>query len=408
MTNPLTGIRGRVTFTVLAVSAVLFSALGTVGFVQMASSGRAAIRERINHVLDDLERNVRGGNGTVTIAMPDGVTAEVVTASSDVPTVAAEVRVERAIEVRGTPVLLVGRSSQARLTDSLRSLFRGLWIAVPLAAIASALMAGAATRRALRPVGAITDLAATIGGSTSSAAARVPVPPTGDEIQHLAEAVNEMLARIERAGTAQRQFTSDAAHELRTPLMALQGELELLGGKPERVDGPLLERLGHLGHRLGDRIDDLVLLSTLDEGRTIDPAPVSLLALVREEAATTPGHVSGDDVTVSLDRRLVARAVRNLLANAHRHARSRVNVTVVQDGDRAWVHVDDDGPGIETTDRGAVFDRFTRLDDARAADTGGSGLGLAIVASVAAAHHGGVSAAASALGGARVSLWLPT
>ena len=108
---------------------------------------------------------------------------------------------------------------------------------------------------------------------------------------------------------AQRKFTSDASYELRSPLMALRAELELVVGRPERVDGLLLAHLDGLGHRLGERIDDLVLLSTLDEGRPIDPTTVSLLALVHDEADGVTGapNVSGDDTDVLVDRRLVAR-----------------------------------------------------------------------------------------------------
>lgn len=415
MTNPLAGIRGRVTFTVLAVTAALYSVLGTIGFVQIADSGRNAIRERIAEVLDDLDAAARSGTGTVSLSTADGVEARVVDASVPVaPPASDELQVERPSEIGGRAVVLVGTSSQARLTDSLRSLYRGLWIAIPLAAIVSSLMAGLATRRALRPVGAITDLAATIGGTDSdgsgrSAGTRVPVPETGDEIQRLAVTVNEMLDRIEAGRAAQRQFTSDAAHELRTPLMALQGELELVGNHSAAVDDELLARLDALCQRLGDRIDDLVLLSTLDEQRPLELSIESLLAIVRDEAATVAPAtvVEGDDGLVALDRALMARAVRNLLANARRHANVEVRAMVVGDGDRLWLHVDDDGPGVDPSLTEEVFRRFSRLDESRSTDRGGAGLGLAIVASVAASHGGGVALARSPMGGARLSMWLP-
>lgn len=405
VTNLFGGIRGRVTFTVLAVSALLFSVVGTIGFVMIADGGRAEIRGRIEEVLDQLENNIRAGAGTQSVSTPDGVAASVGEAGATVRP--GEIVVERAIELGGTAVVLVGRSSQARLTDSLRSLYRGLWIAIPLAAIASALMAGFATRRALRPVAAITELAGSIGAERTTA--RVPVPDTGDEIERLAVTVNEMLDRIDEGRQAHRQFTSDAAHELRTPLMALQGELELIGGHPERVDADALDRLDVLGHRLQQRIDDLVLLSTLDEGRPLVLVDGSLLQLVTDEVATSaPGtEVWGVDVVMSFDRALVGRAVRNLLTNARRHACGRVEASVLVEGERVWLHVDDDGPGIDAPSADAVFQRLARLDEARTTDAGGSGLGLAIVASVAEAHRGGVAAGRGPLGGARVSMWLP-
>ena len=409
MKNPLVGLRGRVAFTVLAVTAVLYSLLGTIGFAAIASSGRDAIRERIGVVIDELESAVRAGTGTVSLSKPDGVEAVVLPATATVPTAASgQLQVTRAVMVNGAKLTLVGTGSQAPLTDSLRSLFRGLWIAIPLASVVSALMAGLATRRALRPVGAITDLADTIGATMKGE--RVPVPSTGDEIERLARTVNEMLERIEAGRATQRQFTSDAAHELRTPLMALQGELELVTEHGAPVDAELLDRMGSLCGRLGDRIDDLVLLSTLDEDRPLALAPESLLAIARDEAAVVAPSavVAGDDTAVMLDHALLARAARNLLANAKRHAEGQVAATAEVTDGRAWLHVDDDGPGVEPAARAEMFRRFARLDEARTVDRGGAGLGLAIVASVAAAHQGGVEVGDSPLGGARLSLWLPT
>jgi signal transduction histidine kinase len=408
MRNPLVGIRGRVTFTVLAVTAVLYSALAAVGFVQIANSGRDAIRERIEVVLDELEVSVRSGSGTVTLSTPDGVTASLWASDGQLPAAAVgTIQIERAIDVRGTPVTLIGVSSQARLTDSLRSLYRGLWIAIPLAAIVSAIMAGLATRRALRPVGDITSLAGTIGAANEGA--RVPVPDTGDEIERLATTVNEMLDRIEAGRAAQRQFTSDAAHELRTPLMALQGELELVSIHNAPMDEALVTRMQSLCGRLGERIDDLVLLSTLDEDRPLALTPESLLAIVRDEAAVAAPDavVEGAETTIMVDRGLVARAVRNLLANARRHAAGEVRATIEVVDDRCWLHVDDNGSGGAPDALAEMFRRFARLDEARTVDRGGAGLGLAIVASVAATHGGGVCAATGPLGGARVSMWLP-
>ena len=401
------GVRGRVTFTVFAVSAILYSVLGTIGLVTLADNGREAIKERIEEVLDQLEGNLRNGGGALTISTNDGIDAELVIDGEPPAAVDGMLQVVREIAIGGQTALLVGRSSQARLSDSLQSLHRSLWVAVPLAAALSAAMAGLATRRALRPVGAITDLADSIGGTMSGA--RVPVPDTDDEIAHLATTLNAMLDRLDAGRVAQRQFTSDAAHELRTPLMALQGELELVSNGAQQFDAPTLDRMVALSKRLGERIDDLVLLSTLDEGRPSTPQPVDLRMLVCAELAElAPGvECTGEAVHVIADAALVARAVRNLIANATRHRQKTFSVTVERHADRAVVHVDDDGPGIPDHLRHDVFGRFTRLDEARGTRSGGSGLGLAIVASVAAAHGGGVAATESPLGGARFTLWLP-
>jgi signal transduction histidine kinase len=398
--------------TVLVVTACLYSLLGTIGFLYIADGGRDAIRERVNGVVDQLEAGLRRGVGAVSIVTPDGVEAMALAPDQAPPPAPGDVQVSRSVTIGSQPFVLFGHASQAPLTDSLRSLHTGLWIGVPLAVLVTAAFAGLATRRALRPVSVITEQAAAI--DAHDVATRVPVPDTDDEVEHLARTVNEMLDRIAAGQQAQRQFTSDAAHELRTPLTALLGEIELARRSSTPPDAAALERLDALGQRLARRVDDLVLLSTLDEQPPLDRRPTDLLELVRTETTTMPSRVgsarieiAGDETTAPVDERLVARAVRNLLTNACRHATSHVRVDVAAVNGRVWVHVDDDGPGIAPEQRELVVRRFGRLDEARHVDSGGAGLGLAIAASVAQAHGGDVIVTDGALGGARVSLWLP-
>src|SRR4029079_7820488 len=186
---------------------------------------------------------------------------------------------------------------------------------------------------ALRPVADITQLAGTIGATADGA--RVPVPDTGDEVEQLAVTVNEMLDRIDHGRAVQRQFTSDAAHELRTPLMALLGEIELARRSSAPPDPQLLARLDDLAQRLARRVHDLVLLSTLDERPPLDRRPTDLLKVVRAEAAAlavgdpAPAIAGvGRETTAVVDERLVSRAVRNLLSNACRHAAGTVRAEV--------------------------------------------------------------------------------
>ena len=407
MTRSLSGVRGRVTFAVLAITAVLYSLLGAVGFVFIAKSGHEAIRGRVEEVLSDLETSIRNGRGTTSVSTNDGVYAFVMAPQATADLAPGVFQMTRAIDIDGVTVLLVGRTSEARLAGNLRSLHRGLWIAIPLAVIVSAVMAGAATRRALRPVGSITALANSISGTTNGA--RIPVPDTHDEIADLSITLNAMLDRVDASQLAQRQFTSDAAHELRTPLMAMQGELELLANGTQDLDHVVLERLHSISSRLGDRIDDLVLLSTLDEHRPLVLEDIDLLALVESEAAILIPRMeaSGTAPSIAADRTLISRAVRNLLANAKRHCHSQVRATVAHVGDRVVLHVDDDGPGLPDDAADRIFGRFSRLEEARDPSTGGAGLGLAIVAAVAQAHRGNVSVGKSDLGGARFELSLP-
>jgi len=367
----------------------------------------------VTGVVDQLEAGLRAGTGAVSLFTPDGVEAVAVDPrAASPPLPSGDVKVTRTITVGSQTYLLIGHASQAPLTDSLRSLHTGLWIGVPLAVLVTALVAGVATRRALRPVSVITEQAAAIDARDVST--RVPVPDTDDEVEHLARTVNEMLDRIAAGQQAQRQFTSDAAHELRTPLMALLGELELARRSSAPPDPQLLARLDELAQRLARRVDDLVLLSTLDEQPPLDRQPTDLLEVVRTEAAAmavgdpAPAiAILGHETTAVVDERLMSRAVRNLLSNACRHATRTVQAEVDARGDRVWVHIDDDGPGVPAAERELVLRRFGRLDEARQVDSGGAGLGLAIAASVAQAHGGDVVVSDADLGGARISLWVP-
>lgn len=407
MRNLFRGLRGRVTFTVLVVTAALYSVVGTVGFIAISNNGRESIRERVNEVLDQLEWDIRREGRAVTLSTNDGVRAYIV-ANDDIPPEAnGLVQITRQLQIENQQVTIVGRTSDVRLTESLQSLFRAMWIAIPLAAIVSALMAGFATRRALRPVGLITARASSI--DTPTAGARVPVPDTDDEITQLALTLNSMLDRVDVAHIAQRQFTSDAAHELRTPLMALQGELELLSNGTQSADTHTITRLVSLSSRLGERIDDLLLLSTLDEGRPLDIQDVELLVLTREvmmEVAPQAENV-GDPIHVRIDRRLIARALRNLLGNAVRHSDGRVRLSLEQNDDEICIHVEDNGPGVLEDEIERIFGRFTRLDTSRDSSAGGAGLGLSIVAAIVSAHGGRIDVTRSDLGGAKFTIWLP-
>jgi signal transduction histidine kinase len=404
----LLGLRAQVALLVLAVTACLFSLLGAVGFLQIAHSGRDAIHQRVATVVDILAAQLRAGTHTVRLATPDGVVATVIGATppTDIPA-GHEITVQRTITISGTTIRLEGQASDVALADSLHSLHTALWIGIPIAAILSAVLAGYAAHRALRPVAGITRQVEQIGPTDTTS--RVPVPATGDEIDHLAGTVNSMLDRIAAGRLTQQRFTSDAAHELRTPLMALQGEIELARAHTISTDDAFLARTETLTSRLASRVDDLILLSTLDEAPPLTRAPTNVTELVHTEAAAMPKPIDvigGPDISADIDHNLIARAVRNLLVNACRHAQ-HVTATVINEDDAVIIRIDDDGPGIDPTQRERIFQRFARTDDARDTETGGAGLGLAIVSSIANAHHGHTTITTSPHGGARFTLTLP-
>ena len=282
-----------------------------------------------------------------------------------------------------------------------------LMIGVPILIV----VAGAATYvfagRALRPVEAIRARVASM--SEKDLAERVPVPAARDEVGRLAETMNGMIARLEQAQKVQRRFVADASHELRSPLATIGAGLELLQDSDPSTVGALRGET----RRLGRLVDDLLLLARADE-RGLQPRhdEVDLDEIVEAERGRPyedgmRTEVRAEHVRVVGDRSQLVRVLRNLVDNAHRHARSHVLVTLGRDGDRAVLDVADDGPGVPADDRIRIFERFVRLDDARARADGGSGLGLAIVAEVVAAHDGQVWVDDAPGGGALFRVRLP-
>ncbi|WP_182880487.1 ATP-binding protein [Microbispora sp. H10949] len=274
----------------------------------------------------------------------------------------------------------------------------GMPLLLALLAAASWLVIG----RTLRPITLLRRGAAAVGGTARSR--RLPVPEARDEVHALATTLNDMLGRLEEAEARQRALVSDAAHELRSPLASIRLQLEVALSHPEGQDwtetaeGVLEDTL-----RLSRLAEDLLALARLDEGRLSRREPVDLGVLARRTAErydlgldldlgsdAAPGPapvVLGDE----LDLR---RVLTNLVDNALRHAASAVRLGVRTGGAAgagvAELTVTDDGPGIPPEDRERVFDRFTRLDDARSRDDGGAGLGLAIVRTTVEAHGGTV------------------
>jgi signal transduction histidine kinase len=259
-------------------------------------------------------------------------------------------------------------------------------------------------------VRAITAQASTITGGTLSE--RVPVPASGDEIATLAITVNGMLDRLESNDVRRRRFVSDASHELRTPVAVLQSEAEVALRSPDRTDvEALASGVLEESTRMATIIDDLLSLARHDEGVAAPTTEIDLDDIVLAEASRLR-RVPVDVSAVSAGRVLgrpdeLARVVAHLLDNATRHANERVAVSLTSTAAAVTLLVDDDGPGVPEAQRAAIFERFTRLDEARSRDAGGAGLGLAVVAGVVHRCGGSVSVESSDLGGARFVVSLP-
>jgi signal transduction histidine kinase len=299
--------------------------------------------------------------------------------------------------------------------DSTTVLATSLSVAVPVVALLLAALIWWLVGRTLQPVEAIRAEVADIGGSDLQR--RVPVPPGDDEIARLARTMNAMLHRVDDATQRQARFVADASHELRSPLTRIRSELEVDLAHTEDADLAATHR------------------SILEETVGLQHLVEDLLHLARTDARAAPAsarsRVDLDDIVLGLARRLRAggrvsvdiagvtavqvaghagqltRAVGNLADNAARHATSTVTLTLAERDHSAVLAVSDDGPGIPPEDQERIFDRFTRLDDARTAGTGGAGLGLAIARDIVERHGGTLVVDPDHHPGARFVVTLP-
>ena len=313
----------------------------------------------------------------------------------------------------GSVLIVVGHSTEqvVKVTSSASLL---LAVAVPLALAALALAVWVSVSRALRPVEEMRREAATI--TSAHLNRRLAVTPGDDEIPRLATTLNGMLDRIDVASTLQRQFVSDASHELRSPLAALRQLAEVARDYPENdAHRHLAQDVLAEEQRMEGLVESLLLLSRVEDSERsaarveVDLDDVVLGEVRRQRREDGPridvSEVSGGQVLA--EPVLVRQVVTNLLGNALRHAASEVRLALREEDGQVVLTVEDDGHGIPVRERDRIFERFVRLDESRARDAGGSGLGLAIVRKVVEDLEGTVEVGAAATGGARFPVTLP-
>ncbi|MET9564780.1 MULTISPECIES: sensor histidine kinase [Streptomyces] len=308
----------------------------------------------------------------------------------------------------GVPLTVYAGAPLSAEQGAVGTALTAMLIGLPLLLVTVSGVTYVVTRRALRPVEGIRAEMAAITAS-EDLSRRVPEPGTHDEIARLARTTNQTLAALEASVERQRAFVADASHELRSPIASLRTQLEVGAAHPELLD---VEGAVEDTVRLQRLAADLLLLARLDAGERSADARLDLAALVRTEAGKRAGDrvdvsVDAEAVEVSGSRGQLARVLGNLLDNAQRHTRSSVAVRVRRVGDWAVLEVADDGAGVPAAERERVFERFVRLDEARARDDGGAGLGLAIARDVAVRHGGTLGVREAAGGGALFELRLP-
>jgi two-component system, OmpR family, sensor kinase len=295
----------------------------------------------------------------------------------------------------------------------------------PLAVAGAGIGAWMLTGAALRPVGRMRRRLAEITDKDTSA--RLLVPVTRDEIASLAVTTNDLLYRLQRALTRQRDFVADASHELLTPLTALRAELELAsrpGRSRQALESAVTAAVSDTD-RLIRMAEDLLLLAGAEERSAflrLQPVEISSVLSAAVDGLTGPAQDRGVMIEVAAVGNLPAQAdpdklrqaADNLITNAIRHTPPGSAVEVSGHAGTAagrrtvTIQVRDHGPGFPPDFLPHAFERFRRADPARNSGSGGSGLGLAIVASIAQAHGGQATAANHPGGGACVRLELPS
>jgi signal transduction histidine kinase len=288
-----------------------------------------------------------------------------------------------------------------------------LFLAIGVSVLMTTMVAAGtflATNSTLAPMNAIRTELAEI--TSTGLDRRVPVPGNNEEIKFLAETVNATLDRLEGAYQQLRRFTSDASHDLRSPITAMRVQVEEAKLHPDETDWPKMADAQEASlNRLEAIVTDLLTLARLDARAPFTHEATDLGRLVGVELDRRTYRVEiirdlHQNVFVNCDRLRIIRVLVNLLDNAERHATSQVTVSVRAEGPTVTLEVIDNGAGIASEHRETVFDRFTRLEASCNRDAGGTGLGLAIAREIAEAHQGTLTIQDSERG-ARFVLRLP-
>ncbi len=285
----------------------------------------------------------------------------------------------------------------------MRFFLQTLWLIVAGAATLTGLLGWLVARRGLAPLRAMRNEAQ--GVTAQHLSHRLSVQSVPLELAELAQTLNEMLARLEEAFLRLSDFSSDIAHELRTPVSNLMTQTQVALSKARSADEyhAILESNAEEFERMGRMISDMLLLAKADNGlvvpnrETVDVATeVGALFEYYDAVAEEKGlrlSLQGK-AEVSADRLMLRRALGNLLSNAVRHAtpNSAVRISVSDGPDRVTIDVENSGEPIAEEHLERIFDRFFRVDPSRQRSSEGTGLGLAITKSIITAHGGSIAA----------------
>ena len=294
---------------------------------------------------------------------------------------------------------------------------RAVWVAAVVAALLAILLSLALARQMSRPLRQLTLAARRFADGNLSERVRLK---SRDEIGQLGQAFNEMAASLQRSEQARRQMIADIAHELRTPLATIQGNLEaLLDGvypmTPERIEAIHAKSL-----LLGRLVNDLQELSLAEAGElSLEKQPAELSqVLVRLKDQVQPQFdekgiqlalQTSSPLMVQIDRERIEQVLLNLLSNAFRYTEQggQVTLSTAVNGKEMHVSVTDTGKGISTEDVPHIFERFYRGDRSRSRSSGGAGLGLAIAKRLVELHGGKIWVESTVGQGTKFTFSLP-
>lgn len=444
--RPFASLTSRLVATVVLLLAVLALSIAVLTGAGMRSYLTAELDQRIVRVADGLlaPRGPGGppgndvGNqapGTLVAGDLNGLVTGGGFADDTELTTAQREAVLDAATTNGTTAHLEGLGSyRLRLeerrgvslvvglpTDEVDAAVTRLWVwEGVLSALGLALAAGLGWWLVRRQLAPLREVAATahrvvdlpLSQGATPLTERVPdalADGTG-EVGQVGAALNQMLDHVDAALASRhrseqqvRQFVADASHELRTPLATVRGYAELARRRPDdvAVARTALDKVEHEAERMGELVEDLLLLARLDQGRPLLAEPVDLAQLaaelVNDARVLAPGHhwrMTLEPAEVVGDAGRLSQVVSNLVTNAWRHTPDGTTVEVAvthRPSDGAVVlSVADDGPGIGEDLRGRVFERFARGDTARQRAGQGTGLGLSLVEAIIGAHGGTV------------------
>jgi two-component system OmpR family sensor kinase len=437
-------IRLRLTLAFALAMAVVLAATGAFLYYRLGSSLDETIDEGLQARAAELEPLVAnnpslldGGAGSnealAQVLDPDGQVVAATPQIDDEPLVGADARarsvmerddvtgVEGRVRLLVTPLadggtLIVGASLEER-DEALNGLLGELFIIGPVALLLASLLGYGIGAAALRPVEAMRAEASAI--SAAEPGRRLPVPAARDEVGRLAETLNGMLERLQRALERERSFVANASHELRTPLALLKAELDLALRRP-RTPAELEQSLRSAAvetDRLARLAEDLLVLARSDEQQLpLQRETVSVRELLVRVADRYRRQAEANDRSVDViapeglhlegDVPRLEQALGNVVDNAVRHGGGAIRLSAVDQNGSVELHVLDEGSGFPPDFLPHAFERFSRADEARTG--GGAGLGLAIAAVIAEAHGGSAHVANRDGAGADVWLAIPT